>query len=124
MNKTGGFIFKARRCDNNEWVFGCLLGDSTIIPTGQEFEVEGGTIYGCDLEAVDVVSSTVVPLFDRNETIEGLLKRNKELAAMLQDSFQGHLLSVVIPELEKRCRKSEAEVAELRKFISTEETEY
>lgn len=118
MNKTGGFIFKARRCDNNEWTFGCLLGDSTIIPTGQEFEIEGGTIYGCDLKAVDVVPSTVVPLFDKNETIEILMKRNEELAAMLHDSFQGHLLSVVIPELEKRCNKLETEAAELRKLVS------
>lgn len=118
MRKTNGFIFRARRCDNNEWTYGCLLGDSTIIPTGQEFEIEGGMIYGCDFEAIDVIPSTVVPLFDKNEIIESLMKKNEELTAMLQDSFQRHLLSVVIPELEKRNKELENENVLLRKLMT------
>lgn len=121
MRKTDGFAFRARRRDNNEWTYGCLLGDSTIIPTGQEFEIEGGTIYGCNFKAVDVIPSTVVPLFDKNETIDSLLKRNEELGVMLHDSFQGHLLGVVIPELEKRNEELEKENASLRKLVAEQE---
>lgn len=88
MRKTNGFIFRARRCDNNEWTYGCLLGDSTIIPTGQEFEIEGGMIYGCDFEAIDVIPSTVVPLFDKNEIIESLMKKMRNLQLCFKTAFR------------------------------------
>ena len=52
-------LFRGKRIDNGEWVYGSLLGDSTIIPFGQEFKIEGNHIFGCDLVAYAVDSTTV-----------------------------------------------------------------
>lgn len=42
-----------------EWVEGNIIGDSVIVPKGQTFEIEGNTIFGCDLTAYDVIPETV-----------------------------------------------------------------
>lgn len=54
-----------------EWVEGNIIGDSVIVPRGQTFEIEGNTIYGCDLTAYEVIPETVgqyTGLTDKNGT--------------------------------------------------------
>lgn len=52
-------LFRGKRVDNGEWVDGNIIGDSVIVPKGQEFEIEGNSIYVCTLTAYDVVPETV-----------------------------------------------------------------
>jgi len=44
---------------SGKWVIGDFLGDSTIIPEGQEFEITGNHIRAVNLEAYDVIPETV-----------------------------------------------------------------
>lgn len=57
MNRE--ILFRGKREDTGEWVFGNLWGDSTIIPCEQAFEIEANRIYGCDLVAYSVDKETV-----------------------------------------------------------------
>lgn len=56
MNRE--ILFRGKRLDNGEWVFGNLLGD-TIVPKGQEFEVMANCVFGCDLRCYEVEQSSI-----------------------------------------------------------------
>jgi uncharacterized phage protein (TIGR01671 family) len=62
-------LFRGKRVDNGEWVEGRLLANDVIVPSGQVFGVEGGKIFGCDLEAFVVLPESVSEfsgLYDKN----------------------------------------------------------
>lgn len=51
-------LFRGKRSDNGEWVFGRLLADDVIVPENQPFEVEGNRIHD-ELMAYVVLPETV-----------------------------------------------------------------
>lgn len=44
-------LYRGKRIDNKKWVYGRLLANDVIVPSNQKYEIEGNTIYGCDLKA-------------------------------------------------------------------------
>ena len=47
-------LYRGKRIDNGEWVYGNLIGEDVIVPKGQEFYIEGHYLdSGLDMYIVD-----------------------------------------------------------------------
>lgn len=52
-------LFRGKRADNGEWVYGRLLADDVIVPKGQEFEMADIYIFAGGLKGFAVIPETV-----------------------------------------------------------------
>lgn len=88
------YLYRGKRKDNGEWIYGRLLYDDVIVPLNQEFEIKGNTIYGCDLKAYIVIPKTVgqyIQLRDKNnhKIFEGdIVKQYITYHATNEDQFK------------------------------------
>lgn len=69
--------------------------------------------------SVCVKDSQKVHKVNIHDELVRLRKRNEELNVMLHQSFQEHLLNVVIPELENDNKRLEAENKKLKGMIES-----